>query len=922
MLTLTADANKADTGTADINATGTIITAIAGNIVATASGSILLQSSSGVTPRSSVASAGTSASFTAGQGLTVDQSSVTGQNGSVGLDANDGTLSLVAATVTAGTNATVTATMAVVVASASSITAGGSITGSSGTNLSVLSGSTVRGNIDVSLTAAKNLLVDSGVSGVATVSAVNGNLLLRAGDDIAITRSAVISTLDADYAGGDSLNVIRIQGDTGGSSDAVGSSIVIEGSVEGQNVVIQGNGDADHIELRQMVKLVGHTRILGLAGEDAIVVDRKATLNTSHNRPNHLLANGINGSVRDSIDIDGGEATDAVTVNIIGDGKTDTLINVKDSGAANLGADTLSIVGTSGNNVFLLRENFVAALYQSGIDASGSPVFEAAVERINYDSSINHQLIVNAGDGDDQFYVDDNSANTTLDGGKGNDLFQIGQVFGSNPNGFTYPDARIDSRVVANDTQNIDLTSEADDIQLLQITQGWLSQGISSKLFATGGEGADSFNVYSNKALLRMDGDSGNDNFLIRAFAFVAESIITANGGDDDDKFQYNINAPVEIDGGSGFDAVVALGTEKNDTFVITEDGVYGAGLNVSTALVEALEVDGLEGDDTFFVVGTKSNVVTTVIGGLGSDTFNISGDLTKPIISQGSAATGTFGDHLVSGIAGPLIIEGGIAEGKDRSIRASVMLPTEGSTLAKRLNILTDESKQVDRLNVFNDASVSDDKAWMSAVELRNDIVKLGDAINLSGLGMNAGADGKSKDLTVDISDLGDGSSLITIPGGITFDDIEITEVMLGQGNDTMTVSATSTGTSGVGFNVVTILHGGGNRLLSGGVMGGDTFTITGGGGAASPLVVYGDTSQDGKRYDSQPGLGLMTGNAISFTNHGNDVIDASSSSGGLTIYGGRGNDLIIGSQGNDQLAGGSGDDSISGGSGNDQLY
>ena len=53
------------------------------------------------------------------------------------------------------------------------------------------------------------------------------------------------------------------------------------------------------------------------------------------------------------------------------------------------------------------------------------------VERVNYDENINARLIVNGLGGDDMFVADDNSAITTLDGGDGNDTFQIGQVFGT-----------------------------------------------------------------------------------------------------------------------------------------------------------------------------------------------------------------------------------------------------------------------------------------------------------------------------------------------------------------------------------------------------------------------------------------------------------------------------------------------------------
>src|SRR5262249_55740875 len=53
-----------------------------------------------------------------------------------------------------------------------------------------------------------------------------------------------------------------------------------------------------------------------------------------------------------------------------------------------------------------------------------------SVQRVNYDSSINGRLMVFGQGGNDYFAVDDNAATTTLDGGAGNDTFQIGQIYG------------------------------------------------------------------------------------------------------------------------------------------------------------------------------------------------------------------------------------------------------------------------------------------------------------------------------------------------------------------------------------------------------------------------------------------------------------------------------------------------------------
>ena len=73
---------------------------------------------------------------------------------------------------------------------------------------------------------------------------------------------------------------------------------------------------------------------------------------------------------------------------------------------------------------------------------------------------------------------------------------------------------------------------------------------------------------------------------------------VDLTGGAGADNIQYAVNAPVNIDGGDGFDTVIIIGTEFNDDFVVTENGVYGAGLNVLFTRVESVEVDGAEGDD------------------------------------------------------------------------------------------------------------------------------------------------------------------------------------------------------------------------------------------------------------------------------------------------------------------------------------
>ena len=70
----------------------------------------------------------------------------------------------------------------------------------------------------------------------------------------------------------------------------------------------------------------------------------------------------------------------------------------------------------------------------------------------------------------------------------------------------------------------------------------------------------------------------------------------------------------------------------------MTDNGVFGAGLNISYVNIEKLIADGAEGDDRFFVLSTGIEVITELDGGLGSDSFFVGGspsDAPIPVISN-----------------------------------------------------------------------------------------------------------------------------------------------------------------------------------------------------------------------------------------------------------------------------------------------
>jgi len=513
-----------------------------------------------------------------------------------------------------------------------------------------------------------------------------------------------------------------------------------------------------------------------------------------------------------TLTLDGQGDTDTYEIYTLGSNGPDTrnyIVNVLDTGDEDDGVDEMTIFGLDSpdsgldgdgdpfptDDIFLMRAAAYLPNSEAGItpeDTADRPGYVALlhgtlapyedivagnedsqeVQRINYDTGLNGRLIVEGRGGNDAFFSDDTTVIVTLDGGEGDDRFQIGQIFGAQRD-------EADGGLLPQDVFP----------DLVATTRGWLSPGISAPLVAQGGTGNDQFRVYSNQAELRLEGDDDNDLFIVRAFALAATTDFDWNGGGDldqadldagvailkalqklqagndgilgngddltihasidalgpldvfadgqpdaayktalkskigssfdvngdgginyldllitedptddvivldeegvatpqiglgfsvaqapdiragggQDEVRYNVNAPVSVDGGSGFDKLVILGTEFADDIVITKDGIFGAGLNVRYSTIEVVEVDGLEGDDEFFVQSTAFGVAYRVIGGLGSDTINVTGDVVEDIITRELEGVSGAVDHLVR--SGDPLYDGVVVDGFDYNV-------------------------------------------------------------------------------------------------------------------------------------------------------------------------------------------------------------------------------------------------------------
>ena len=261
-------------------------------------------------------------------------------------------------------------------------------------------------------------------------------------------------------------------------------------------------------------------------------------------------------------------------MNISG-GSTDYIVNVFDSGTDD-GEDTLTIYGTDEADDVLLRASkhefeeggvaFVAFL-------NGDPHVD--VERVNYSKNLEHLTVETLG-GEDHITLDDNWTETTVLGGEGADHFQVGQIFKTE-----------------RDAANANI-APFDEFETLQTTRGYLSNGVSYVTVLEGNGGDDEFIVFRNVAVLDLFGNEGDDMFVIRSFAEEGSTESGVNAGECGYD-QYVINGLVNVNGGDGNDTLRIIGTEFSDIFVITAEGIVGAGRTVNYTEIENLELDGLK---------------------------------------------------------------------------------------------------------------------------------------------------------------------------------------------------------------------------------------------------------------------------------------------------------------------------------------
>lgn len=327
---------------------------------------------------------------------------------------------------------------------------------------------------------------------------------------------------------------------------------------------------------------------------------------------------------------------------------------------------------------------------------------------------------------------------------------------------------------------------------------------------------------------------------------------------------------------------------------------------------LEKLTLTGLGGDDTFIVDGLPGNIEVVLLGGSGSDIFQVT-----------DFDIGTVGgDVTIDGGSGldSLVFNEGWVLGDATYIIAD-------STAAKSTRVGQIHYEQLEELTVHG--GNGDDFLYVYATAAGPSVRVLG----------NAGNDLLEGGPAADWLDGGEGNDTIqgaagndTIYGGSGNDFIgggsDNDLILCGEGDDI------ASGDDGKDF----VVGDAGDDLVAGGegndtVTGGDDNDILVGGWFSAGLIVIdevGDDELDGGDGDdlmfgdswamgARLNMGLLGGHDTMQGGPGNDSLYGQS--GNDFIGGGLDDDVIFGGEGDDIASGDSGDDSVAGEAGNDIL-
>ena len=398
---------------------------------------------------------------------------------------------------------------------------------------------------------------------------------------------------------------------------------------EAENLTIKGTDQSD-----KLVGGYGHDTISGLAGDDTI--DGQAGSDTLYGGDGN---DNLTGNFGDDT-LYGGAGNDTLT--------DDQGANTLDGGDGNDNLTAKSLTGNQtlngGSGRDILNATGKNVTLDGGSD-NDSLRAEGRIYKTNeYQYTQNGNASLKGGDGNDNLVVSSYSS-AEIHGGTGDDRLASGthsawdtwgnndqsvqnaRLFGEEGNDHLFGSLRGDAERFTGGDQNLDqslLLDGGTGNDHLQATTQYSSKRYgNTKIDAKGGDGNDSFNLWSGytesggTTNLNASGDAGNDNINVSSYQTRAggTTSINANGGVGNDTIRINGHynngvSNINISGGSGTDAITVSEDTSGRNNEKTSD--YG---------FRKVVIDAGADDDTITVQGSLNTNITT---GSGSDTIRL----------------------------------------------------------------------------------------------------------------------------------------------------------------------------------------------------------------------------------------------------------------------------------------------------------
>jgi hypothetical protein len=412
-----------------------------------------------------------------------------------------------------------------------------------------------------------------------------------------------------------------------------------------------------------------------------------------------------------------------------------------------------------------------------------------------------------------------------------------------------------------------------------------------------GGSGDDYFYNFGNSAILNLNGDTGSDTFYVYASVQVTDTTTNVNTSSSGTNkvYSYRENAVVNVTGGTGGNnSLFVFGQPLYGvgTYYITATGIVGGGLDINYTNIEHLTVEGLGGDNTFYIISIS--IPTTIYG---------EGSIILPSVQSLLTALGLQLPNLTGGQATPTQNNNTFYIGAvGAAPTGSTYFPNIDGSLAGIQSSLTIYGNNgpagpfvtnaVDTIYLDDSADTANQSFNLTSATLNGGGV-------VTGSGFGTGGSVTYDDQVGNLNfQMGNGSNLVTIDGNDTY--IQ-TSIYGGRGNNSFVVN------DDYALQAPLQLLGGlntypGNVLTINGGLLGNTFNITG-----NTITGLGVTSSDVLGYEEMQTLYMNAGGPTTFNVNGdsiptwlyggtgNDAFNVNSNVVALSLAGGEGNDTYL---------------------------